>query len=166
MKLFSDELCRKNRKGRASFFLSAVLAVFCCQNFCSCATSSAAPLPEPVRQFSLEMYDNCPELTASLAARVELRATVENYAGVTSAVLSVPSSEKEMKPVCDYFSFCEKIRKSLEDFSGKKYSLSFNSKSDKSGISLELSSASEAVKSVARLIQSDENEIYAFYSAD
>lgn len=165
MKLFSDRLCTQKGKMRGAFFLSAAV-FFLCWNLCSCATAPAAAVPaqKPVRQAVLKMYDNCPELTASLAAQVELKATMENYAGVTAAVCSVPPSLEEMAPVCEYFSFCEKIRKSLEDFSGKKYFLEFNSKSDKSGIPLDLSSSSAALQSAARLIQSDETEIYAFYS--
>ena len=83
--------------------------------------------------------------------------------GIISVTYKSIPEEKHAYPVTGYYDCCERIRQAMEKSSGKKYTLTFNTKSDKSGNEIFLSDKTTATQSVIQLIEQKETDVYAFY---
>ncbi len=119
--------------------------------------------PKMSEPLTILFHDNCPRTTAALMEEVSLKATIPGYKGIISVTYKSIPEEKHAYPVTGYYDCCERIRQAMEKSSGKKYTLTFNTKSDKSGNEIFLSDKTTATQSVIQLIEQKETDVYAFY---
>ncbi len=159
-------------------FLAEICAVFLAAFFLSCATSAvqadsanfSAENPDAknsaddsAEKISVKFFDNCPETTPALMAEVELAATADFYDGTTEILLGEKCTASQSAKIAEYVSFCTKIKSAMEKFTGRKFSVSFNSRTDGSGTSFDFSSQKKIEESVKEIFASQTAEIYAVY---
>ncbi len=157
-------------------------------NFISCASSSSLVQNQNSENFSKEesvkklsaskgfakktwtlfLYDNCPETTAALTAEMALKSTIEDYSGKTEFNYDANNIENTSGLFFEYLTYCEKIRESIENFSGQKNEckLSFNTAKDKSGTELDFSSKEITYKTLKFIEESNFSEVWAFYESE
>ena len=156
--------------------LSALTALFALTAFTGCATTSevsanaadseshaAASVSAPAKNFSAELYDNCPKTTYALTAELALKTTIRNYSGVTEVTFKGYPDSKAVSKALEYFEFCKSISSAIRKGTESEVTLSFNTQTDKSGLELDFSSAAEAKKSLHELAESGETKVYAIY---
>ena len=129
------------------------------------AKKSSVAKKSEKKEWTLFLYDNCPETTAALTAEMALKNTVEGYSGKIEFTYDANNLENTSATFFDYLSYCEKIKASIENFSGQKTecNLSFNTAKDKTGTDLDFSNTESVYKTLKFMAESNLGELWAFY---
>ena len=116
--------------------------------------------------YSFIMYDNCPEETSALEARVSLKATIPDYTGTFIYTFKKPH-EKNSQALSTYISACSLIKTYIEKGSSIPCSVKFFLTADGQGEELNFSTTKDALNTIRTLIKTDEltqeYKVYAFY---
>lgn len=118
------------------------------------------------KSINLNFYVNCPRTTEALTVELALKATVDNYKGVVNYQCSGAPSAKSLDPIAEYYSYCKFIEEMLEKTTGDKYSLAFNTEKDGSGEFVSIANSSQTLKTVEKLMHSDNSTVYAIYTTN
>ncbi|MBQ4235446.1 MAG: hypothetical protein II716_01245 [Treponema sp.] len=145
--------------------LAAALAV----GFSSClslglSSSGSSSSSSSSSSVTVKMYVNAPEndLYAS-AAVLGFKALDSNYNGVVTMTYTGTPSISSVTPVMTYTGYCNGIKSAIETGYGKKCTLTFNTKADGSGFTLDFSSNSAIIKSLLSMAVYNYTTIYAIY---
>ena len=131
---------------------------------------TVSEIPE---NYSLALYDNCPQNTACLTQEMNLRYSIPGYQGLLRLSIDSSSKTTDFSVFEEYISSCLSIKAALEKSTSAQYELSFNSEPDASGISVDLPSDLQASKSARKeslanaldyLISNQITDIYAIYT--
>lgn len=118
------------------------------------------------KSINLNLYVNCPRTTEALTVELALKATVDNYNGVVNYQCKGAPSLKSVEPIAEYYSYCKFIEEMLEKTTGDRYSLAFNTKKDGSGEFVSITNSSQTLKTVEKLMLSDNSTVYAIYTTN
>jgi ABC-type oligopeptide transport system substrate-binding subunit len=145
------------------FAAALVLGFSSClsSSFASSGSSSSSSSSSRV---TVRMYVNAPEddLYAS-AAVLGFKALDSNYNGVVTLTYTGNPSIGSVAPVATYTGYCNGVKSAIETGYGKKCTLSFNTKADGSGYTLDFSSNSAIIRSLLSMAVYNYTTIYAIY---
>ena len=102
-------------------------------------------------------------MTYALTAELALKTTIKDYHGVTFLEIKGSPSKENITSAMQYYDYCKSIARSIEKGTEKPVSLSFNSKSDGSGETLDFSSSKAAKDSLEIMMHSETDCAYAVY---
>ncbi|MBR7079014.1 MAG: hypothetical protein IKI40_00640 [Treponema sp.] len=154
---------------KRSFLGLAILAFIASVTFTSCLSIEASD--GTVRTVSptggtstvtITLDDNCPNDDNAKAAQILLKATNKNYQSVMTFSYKGTPSVSNIKPISIYYANCLAINQGLKEGHGKS-TLSFNTKKDGSGVTLDFSNSTAIINSLLSMALYNYTQVYAIY---
>lgn len=136
---------------------------------CLSTTSAASSASASSSSVNVRMYVNAPtnsNFLYTLAAELGFKTADSSYDGSVHLSYSnpgVPVVADIAVPITKYYGYCEAIKLAIQQDTGRKCSLSFNTNSDGSGHELDFSSPSAGLSSLLRMAVYNINTVYAVY---
>lgn len=112
---------------------------------------------------TINFYDNCPRITEALQEEVTLKATIPGYKGIMTVTYTVMPEEKYVYPLMEFHLCCDRIRRAVENSSGKKCILAFCTERDGKGTFHDISTAENALETALFLVKNRIGSIHALY---
>ncbi|MBP5437619.1 MAG: hypothetical protein J6Y30_06500 [Treponema sp.] len=157
---------------KATLVLAAVAAISFIFALSSCATtnssgssgSSQGGSNKQGEKVTIKMYDNCPTDDAGgILAQAGFKALDASYTGETSFTFVGTPDSSSIQPILKFTSSCRAIQAAMQKASGKKCTLTYNTAKDGSGITLDLSSSTAILNTLAMMISKNATTIYGIY---
>ncbi|MBP5451668.1 MAG: hypothetical protein J6Y16_05480 [Treponema sp.] len=155
---------------KKSFSLFAILALIASVTLTSCLSIEASngtvrassPTNGNSTTVTIKLDDNCPNDDTARAAQILLKAANKNYQSVITFSYKGTPDLSSVKPISTYYANCLSINAALKDAYGKS-TLSFNTKKDGSGATLDFSSSNAILSSLLTMALYNYTEVYAIY---
>ncbi|MBP5577054.1 MAG: hypothetical protein J6X67_09885 [Treponema sp.] len=158
---------------KATLVLAAVAAISFIFSLSSCATtnssgssggSSQGGGQQQGEKVTIKMYDNCPTDDAGgILAQAGFKALDASYTGETSFTFVGAPDSSSIQPILKFTSSCRAIQAAMQKASGKKCTLTYNTAKDGTGITLDLSSSTAILNTLAMMISKNATTIYGIY---
>ncbi|MBP5696313.1 MAG: hypothetical protein J6X11_06680 [Treponema sp.] len=157
---------------KATLVLAAVAAISFIFALSSCATtnssgssgSSQGGSNKQGEKVTIKMYDNCPTDDAGgILAQAGIKALDSSYTGESSFSFVGTPDASSIQPILKFTSSCRAIQAAIQKTSGKKCTLTYNTAKDGSGITLDLSSTTAILNTLAMMISKNATTIYGIY---
>jgi len=156
---------------KSTFILAAIAAMSLA--FTGCAStgtstnnggSSQGGENKTGEKVTIKMYDNCPtDDSGGILAQAGIKILDSSYTGETSFSFIGTPDASSIQPILKFTSSCRAIQAAIQKTSGKKCTLSYNTAKDGSGITLNLSSTTAILNTLAMMISKNATTIYGIY---
>ena len=154
---------------KATLILAALAVFSCVLGLSSCATTESSGnngggTQKQGEKVTIKMYDNCPTDDAGgILAQAGIKALDSSYTGESSFSFVGTPDASSIQPILKFTSSCRAIQAAIQKTSGKKCTLTYNMAKDGSGITLDLSSSTAILNTLAMMISKNATTIYGIY---
>ncbi len=158
---------------KSTLILAATALISCLFAFTACTTTSSSGSSggssqgggqQQGEKVTIKMYDNCPTDDAGgILAQAGIKALDSSYTGESSFSFVGTPDASSIQPILKFTSSCRAIQAAIQKTSGKKCTLTYNTAKDGSGITLDLSSTTAILNTLAMMISKNATTIYGIY---
>lgn len=114
--------------------------------------------------YNFNLYDNCPDDPVARLARNSIKSSDKNYKGVVMYTLEGTPTAEGMEVPLKYYSYCNTIRKTIEEGKHRLCQLSFNTSPVGNGIVLDFATERAAANSIQKMLDHNKSSVFAIYN--